>query len=91
MIETTVVGPAIGHEGGITAIRGIGENITPSILNKMWLQWDGRTDVKLFYGKENIGEHVGQQSPLSNFHKAKHPFRVIAPSEINGFPETSPF
>ena len=61
----------------------------PSYLNKMWLAWDGKTDVKTFYRLGSSGEHTEKRSPLSNFHITKQPFKFTVPDEISGFGQDS--
>ena len=59
----------------VTAIRGMGEDIHPARLNKKWLAWKGKADVKTFY----------KWSPVSNFYVLKRPFKFIVSDETNGF------
>ena len=89
MANITAGGAVTNIDGGVTAIRGMGDDIFPSHLNEMWLSWDAKTDVKTFYGRETRGDNVGKQSPLSNFHQMKKPFKFTVPDEINGFNKAS--
>ena len=43
--KATAGGAVIRQDGEVTAIRGVGENMTPLVLNKMWLSWDGEIDA----------------------------------------------
>ena len=63
--SSVTAGGAIAKlDGAVIAIRGVGEEVCPSHLNKMWLAWKGKIDVKTFYRLESSGECTGQRSLL---------------------------